>query len=432
MLASQRRPLLGDDWRASAELERRMLLVLDAFASLGSGALPHVEAFVLDSPTADPIRLYAAGFLLGAVAGRDALGLAERLVRATEDDAALGQFADALVTAPHPHSNAMLSSWLGDSDPAFRAAALRVLVARNAATPSQLRAALDDRAEVAVYALLPLQQAKDPVAAERCRYALESTYLPLRRIAWIVLAMQSRRQARDILVAELGGDFAHEAAPLLAVVGGREQARQLLSHASDALTPQLLQALGVTGSIDVVGPLLDLLAHPDEDVGLASAAALERITGAQLRREVMVAPQKLDDVDLPDAKTGGFAGPPSLAAQVSEPRFVPEEGSPDTLELPPPDVALWRAWWDDNRAHFDTAVRYRMGKPCSTSVIWMELAGSALSYTQRAQASTELTMLLGSDAGFSVDQFVALQLLALERWRPLAERRASTPGQWPT
>ena len=50
MLGVQRRPLLDDDWRTSMELEQRMLWSLDAFVSLGSGALRSVEDLVLDAP----------------------------------------------------------------------------------------------------------------------------------------------------------------------------------------------------------------------------------------------------------------------------------------------------------------------------------------------------------------------------------------------
>ncbi len=430
MLGVQRRPLLDDDWRTSMELEQRMLWSLDAFVSLGSGALRSVEDLVLDAPVVDPPRVYAAGFLLGAVQGRDSLGMAERIARWAADDESIEQLGDALLVARHPHSGAMLQSWLGESDPVYRRVAARVLVALGAATVEQLHSCLADRPEVAAHALVPLALGRDPAVEERLPDALSSSHRPLRLAAWLVLALRSPALAADVLRGELGGAFADQAAPLLGAVGSRDDAALLLEHAQLSPTRITLDAVAVGGSVHAVPPLLGLLQHDEADVALAAAAALERITGAELRREVELDPEALDDIEIREPATGGFEGPMPLRELVSDSRFAPSEGSADTVELPPPDAAVWRAWWAEHREHFEPERRYRKGEPCSALVVWQELEGPTLHYEQRRRSGHELLALLGEHSGFRPDAFVVEQQQALALWRPAAERRASTAGHW--
>jgi hypothetical protein len=444
MLGSQRRPLLGDDWRLSSVLEQRMLWALDAFAALGAPALCEIEALVLDAPAVDPPRTFAAGLLLGSVDGRDTLGMAERIARAASGDPdTLRCFGDALLLAPHPTLDGMLRSWLGDADPAYREVAARVLSRsqpggeqpRAAATPKDLHAMLDDRPEIARHAMLPLALARDPVVEGRLRDALDSPHAPLRHAAWRALAVRSRRDAVERLRLELGGAHGDEAAALLAAVGSREDARRVCDRALRTPTPASLSALGTTGSIGVVSELMELLRHDDEEVTLAAAAALERITGADLRRKVKMAPEKLDAPELPEPPTGGFEGasppPRDLGRLASDPRFAPTEGSDDEVELAPPDHAVWRAWWDENRARFEPEKRYRRGELFTPAVAWRELDGPMLAFADRRRVAHELTALLGDDAGFAADAFVVQQQQALARWRPLAEKRSAVSGGWP-
>jgi hypothetical protein len=432
MLSSQRRPLLGDDWRTSIEIEQRMLRSLDAFVSLGEPALSRVESLVLDAPAVDPPRAYAAGVILGSVAGRDTLGMAERIVRSMADPIALSVFGDALMVAPHPTLWAMLARWLRDSDPTFRSVAARVLCARNAATPEQLRACLADRPEVAAHALVPLMLAGDKAVDAHLHDALASADPALRHAGWIAMAIRSRRQAAERLRIELGGAHGDAAAALLAAVGNKGDARRLIDRATEHASPALLDAVGVAGSVDGVSVLLTLLRSEDGAIALAAAAALERITGAALRRDVELAPEQLDPPELPEAKTGGFEGAPlALRQLVSDPRFLPAEGSPDTVELPPPDPELWQAWWDEHRARFQPDTRYRMGEPYSTLVAWRELDGPTLDHGQRQRSGDELVVLLGTHSGFSADRFVVQQEQALALWRPAAEKRVEKSGAWP-
>ena len=429
MLASQRRPLLGEDWRTGVEIEQRMLWTLDAFVSLGPEALGDIERLVLDAPAPDPLLAYAAGFVLGSVEGRDALGMAERVARVAGDEIALHHFGEALAVIPHPHWTSMLGSWLAESNPVFRSVAARVLVARGAATQKQLYACAEDRPEIAVHAILPLTLARDPRVDEHLYEALQSSHPDLREAAWLCTAVRSRPQAAEHLRGHIDGPLSARAAPLLAAVGNRDDAERMCEHALKQPSEPLLDAVGASGHIGAVEGLMQLLDHEDPDVALAAAAALERITGAELRRDVDIPPEKLDDSELIEPDTGGFGGP-SLGELVSDPRDQPSDGSADTVELPPPDRETWRAWWEQNRERFDSSKRYRMGQPFSALVAWSELDGPTLSYSQRKRSGNELLALLREHVGFSVDAFVVRQRQALVLWRPAAEKRIASAGAW--
>ena len=430
MLGSQRRPLLGDDWRTSEELEQRLLTSLDAFAALGPGAFATLETLVLDAPAPDPERLFAAGLLTGVLAGRDALGLGERLARASaRDPLALHRYAAAVALAPHPDVGAMLRDWLEDGDPRYRQVATQLLTARGDLAADELARLAEDRPEIAAHTLVPLALAHPPSLEPLFERALAATHLPLRRAGWLALALTAPPRAREQLRAELGGRYADEAAWLLAAIGSRADAEKLGERALRQPTPSSLGALAVAGHVASIEGLLHLLAHDDEPLRLAAANALDRLTGAGLRAEVAIGPERLDAPDLPEPDVGGFAGPPPLQRLVSDPRDQPGEGSPDRVEVPTPEPAPWRAWWQDNRARFEAERRYRRGAPFAPSVVLDELAGPWLSPAERAAAGDELLLLTRIRSGFDPDALVPMQQQALERWRAALIDGAA--GGWP-
>jgi hypothetical protein len=273
MIGSQRRPLLGDDWRTSEELEQRLLTALDAFAALAPTSLACLERLVLDAPAPDPERLFAAGMLAGAVAGRDTLGLGERLARAgARDPAALDRFAAALALVPHPHVEAMLRSWLDDGDPRYREIGARLLIARGGLDPEELVTLAGDRPEIAAHALVPLALARHPSLELRLERAFEASPLRLRRAGWLALALTSRPRAAERLRAELDGRHADEAAWLLGAIGSRADAERLLERALRQPTPSSLGAVAIAGHLGAIEGLLHLLAWPPPPPSIASPA----------------------------------------------------------------------------------------------------------------------------------------------------------------
>ena len=435
MIGSQREPLLGDDWRTTEELELRMLTALDGFASLGPGALSSLEALVLDAPAPDPALLFAAGLLCCSHDGRDALGMAERLARAcARDPEALSSFGDALAMSPHPQIDAMLRSWLSESDPSYREVATRVLSSRLQLTPTEQTRCAEDRPEIAAHVLVPMALGKHPDAERLLLRALEADHAGLRQAAWLALALESRNRAAEKLRAELDGDHGAAASSLLAAVGGRDDVETLTQRALRDPSATSFAAVAVAGSLEVIDGLIGLLRHDDQDIALGAARALDRITGANLIAKVELAPDKLMAPDLPEPNTGGLGGPPAkaLARLVSDPRHAPSDGSPDTLELPAPDHAAWTAWWQQNRERFDVEQRHRRGQPFTPLIGWGELAGPSLSFDERCAAANELLVLTKHDAGFDARALVSRQRLVLNEWRSHAERASYPAVGWPS
>ena len=432
MLGDQRQPLLGDDWRTTRDIEERLLWTLDAFASLGPQALQQVETLVLDAPAPDPLRTFAAGLLLGCVAGRDTLGLAERIARAqAADPAALRCFGDALLLAPHPNVTTLLRSWLGESDPDYRAAATRVLAARGLLTETELSACAQDRPEIAALVLVPMALTAHPDLDQLLPSALESPRRRLRLAAWQALALTSRRDAVALLGQHLSGELGDEAALLLAALGSRNDANVITQRALHAPTAEALEAVALSGHIGAVEGLIGLL-RGDEDVALGAARALERITGAGLLADVEIEAEKLDPPELPEQDTGGFEGPPAqpLSQLVSNPRFMPAEPDPDVLELPAPDPDLWAAWWSEHRDDFPADRRHRSGQLYTPLVAHAELAGPLLTRGERRHVGIELRALSKQDHGFDVGAFVVQQEQTLERWQAELAALSSNPGAW--
>jgi len=426
MLGNQRAPLLGDDWRTTRELEDRMLWAIDAFASLGSNALILLETLALDAPVPDPTRMFAATMIGGCFEGRDALGIVERLARASvSTPECLAEVSNALKLTPHQHIETMLLNWLSDSRPDFRAIATEVLVKRGALDEAQLVAATEDRPEIAKHALMSLAVAGQESFDQIVDAALTDSRL--RETALTALAVRNKRRA----AAELRKDGA-AALPLLASMGGEDDAEYIGKCALSAPTAASLDAAAIAGHLGAVPGLIGLLRHDDQDIALAAAQALDRITGAGLYAEVEIDPVKLAEPVLPTPDAPGFAAPDKpLRDEVSDPRHRPSEGSPDTLELPAPDHQRWHDWWTDNQQRFDSGKRYRRGALHSAQVVLEELDGPLLSFEQRKRTAIELVLLTKHDDRLDPSDFVATQELAIGRWRVTLERENTGPGRWP-
>ncbi len=434
MLGGQRQPMLGDDWRRTREIEDRLLWTLDAFASLGPRALQAVESLVLEAPAPDPELAFAAGLLLGSFEGRDALGLAERIARAqAADSAALQRFGDALMVAPHRDIETMLRSWLAESDPGFRVVAARVLASRRRLTEAELSDCAGDRAEIAAQVLVPMALDGHPELDQHLRVALDSRRRRLRLAGWQTLTLTSRRNAAAQLQLQLDSELGDQAAILLAGVGSRDDGSLLTQRALGAPTVEALEAVALCGHVGAIEGVLELLRHDDQDIALAAARTLERITGAGLLAEVEIDADKLDPPELPEPDTGGFGGSPALPPRqrVSSSRLMPAEGSPDLLQLPAPDYDLWSRWWQEHREQFSAERRYRTGQLFTPLVVHAELNGPQLTIAERRNVGRELLLLGKEDVGFDVGAFVVVQEQALDRWGPKLQALGGTPGAWP-
>jgi hypothetical protein len=431
MIGVQRAPLLGDPWRAARVLERRMLASIDAIVAMGPPALETLETLVFDSPLKDPSRIFATAMILGCVAGRDTLAMAERVFAAFEldDPQHSAQLGAALKLVPHPYLPLSLRTFLSDPDSARRALAIDVLACRGLATQDELGRAARDEPDVAAAALPWLALSRHPGVRAAIDAAMDGPLGRLRTAARLAMVLGADFRAvtslRGALAAE--PEEAAAAAALLGVVAGPSEAELLVQNAVAAPTRASVAAVGWAGSKAALPALMALLLHKDEPVVLAAAYALDRITNAGLYEDAIVEADAIMVPDVPDPDPGE---PPPLARLVSDPRDLPAEPSTDTLPRPSTDAHRWAAWWKEKGDAFDAKARYRRGSPYSPHISWLELDRWPCTPGERRLLHWELVARTGEYVRFDTGDFVPVQEDSVAAWEPLARNASGNPGSW--
>jgi hypothetical protein len=432
MVGIQREPLPGDSWRTSLPLEQRLLRAVDGLASLGPTAFAQLEELVLDAPAKDGARVFALTMAAGCLRGRDALGVAERVVLDFEvsDPSVVDSFSDALKLVPHDLLPVVLRSWLGAADPRHRAVAVDVLGYRGLATEMELSSAALAEPAVAAKAL-PYLAAMRPGALDGVvDQALDSEDAALKQAGWLALAIAGDRRAGSVLATALDGPARDEAAMLLAVFGDEHDQKNILERLGRAASPGMARAAGWAGAADAVPVLIGLLEADDASMAPAAADALERITGAGLVDTVAVPAEDLE-VPVPPDPPVPFADPPKLVRMVSDRRDHPPEPAPETVERPTVDPERWRAFWRDRpQGSFLPGRRYRRGQPYTGAVTLAELDRSLATFAERRWLGRELAVRSGAHMRFDPHDFVVVQEETLRAWAPHAERTSSMPGTW--
>lgn len=436
MVAMQRTPSTGEGFRAVEPLEQRMLRALDAIASIGPVAVAAVPRLFRDAPARDAPHAFALAFILGCLAGRDALAAVEAaLFHRDRTPEILAGIADGLALASHDRLDGALRAWLTESDGAVRAIAIDVLHRRARITPAELlRFAADDDPRVAAPAVLGLSLVEDGASARgdlaptvaRARDAADRALRLAGHVA-ATIAQLPHATAELRSLAESGGGGA-AAWIWCGIAGDEHDAAWLLAGAQKAPTPAGVAALGWAGAGPSAPALVGLLEHEDEAVCVAAAAALERITGAGLREEV-----ELDDdlLDVPDPPAPALDAPrrPRLATLVSTPRTAPPAPARETALVPTTDPGRWSSWLEAQGARF-TAGRYRVGEPHGPHVVHRELDLLPRSPADRRLLQLELVLRTARHVPLDPRDLVATQDAALRAWAPLARAAASAPGRW--
>jgi hypothetical protein len=435
MIGIQRAPLLGDPWRASLALERRMLAAVDAIVAMGPASVAAVESIVMDAPAKDAAHVFGAAMIMGCLTGRDALAAAERVFIAFElgDPEAAAGFAGALKLVPHPSLPLVMRTWLADPDPARRAVAIDVLGYRRLANADELARAAVDEPGVAAAALPHYARTRGPGVADALSAALASSTLALRQSAWLAMALTADPRAPGVLRAEMAGDNAVHAALPLAIVGDAKDASELLERAFATRSKAFITAVGWAGAATAIPSLIALLqVLADDELKLAVAYALDRITGAGLVERTLVPP---DQVMVPDVAEPALPGeiapqPKHLAALVSDPRDLPGDGAPDTLDQPTVDPARWLAFWKERETHFDPKGRFRRGWLYTPLVSLREIDRWRCTPGERRTLQRELAARAGAWVHFDPHDFVVVQERSIEEWEPVARHASGQPGAW--
>ena len=431
MVGMQRAPLLGDPWRGSLLLERRMLASIDVIAAIGPTAIEHVPQLVADAPVKDPSRGFAIAMVLGCIGGRDALAAAEHALLTSERDAAfIDELGAALKLVPHDLVALGLRTLLGEADPAIRAMAIDVLGYRGLASTDELTKAAMDVPVVAARALLHLACAPGPELPGLLQAASTIDDAPLREAVWTAMALSNHPHTEVTLSAALGGPEAGAAAVLLALAGDEQDAGRLSQRAFEAPVRALVTAVGWAGGAWSIGPLIALLEKSEDDeVRFAAAYALERITGAGLWEDVEV-PE--DEILVPEPPEPDVGEPrvPKLARMIGDPRDPPAEPAPELIEHPTTDPARWRAYWHDKGPGYDMSARYRRGQLYTPLVSLGELDTGRCTPGERRLLQRELILRTGGFVRFDPHDFVVVQEEAIRAWQPIARRASSAPGKW--
>jgi hypothetical protein len=294
-MGALRLPLLGDPWRSGAIFDDRLFAALDALAALGRDAVELAERFVTEAPAKDPSRAFAVALTFGSLEGRDSLAALERALRhlGLDDDKARREAVHGLSLAPHPGLGDLLRRWLVDDDPATRAVAVEALARRGDIAPKELaRALADDDARVIEKALIPAAYARVPELTGRASELEAHTHEGVTRaLAWAsVLGDLPFAIAR--LTGWLGTPREEAALLPLALAGDLDDARRLVALAASRRKKARLVALGWSGVPDAIPVLLRTLTdEKDDELRLAAAFALDRLTGAGLYEDALVPPR---------------------------------------------------------------------------------------------------------------------------------------------
>ncbi|MCA9630572.1 MAG: hypothetical protein KC766_23035 [Myxococcales bacterium] len=430
MVGMARLPMLNEPWRTMETFDQRMLNSIDAIIALGPSALEQLEGWVVDSPAPDAFRVWAITMILGCVDGRDALAAAERAFHrvALADDQAITQFGRALQLVPHRGVVPLARKLLRSPQPANRGLGVEVLVALNAITPEELEWAAFAEPELVTPALLPLALAGHPRVRDAVNHAYALPGPAVRHAVWEAMAASQDPRFTYTLHQELGGELHDDAVLMLGALGGQQEVEQLFKSFSSQPQPIVASALGWAGDAAHIEPLMQTLKGKDAELALAAAFALERITAAGLFEEVEVPPEELEEPDAPEPITGDEPEP--LAKLISDPRDMPEPGSPDLMNFPTVEFNRWYRWWKENAQRFVPGQRFRRGVPYTPLVSWNELDAAPCTPGERRMLQRELIYRTGSFVPFSVEWFVPRQDEALIAWESPARSASTRPGAW--
>lgn len=432
-LGMMRVPQLGDEWRTMATLDQRMFCAIDAIVSLGPVALQSLEGFVIDAPAKDPTRGFAIAMTLGSVEGRDAIAAAERSLTflGTDNPENMLAFGEALAFAPHPDVPAVLRRWLSDEDPGLRALAVECLARRGQLTDEELARALGEGAvQVVTAALVPSALARLQDLPRRAEELIAHSDPDVtRELAW-ALVLGDVPFALSRMRQWLGTPREELALLPIALAGEQEDVEAIVELTAKRATKARIAAAGFGGSATAIPILIRVLRHgKDDELKLAAAFALQRLTDAPLYDDTLIAPEK---IDVPEPDEPEDAAPPAvpLAKRLSDPRDLPAEGSPDRAVLPSIHAERWEQWLAERGEPYPPQQRLRRGKAYTPALSLLELSDYAVVPYERRILHRELVLKSGDHLPLDPRAFVPVQEAQLDAWAAPARRASSQPGSW--
>jgi hypothetical protein len=410
-LSLLRVPGEGESWLAQSAFEQRMLDALDAFASFGGVVLPMVTLYHAEAPSPDPARAFAVAFVLGCVQGSDTVDVAIATLRGAPIEEYPG-FLEGFALASNPAIDSAASELLGHTRPAIAKLAVELLD-RRGTFPEGWIESLFARSDIALAAaalrVLARSGSRLDAIAVAEPWAHPDAPPEIFAAACETLLRRGHSRARDILRSQLEGPHALVAQSLFCIAAPPGDAPYLCELALRAPSLALVSGLGRYGHVSTIDPLIRLVGHEDEALGLAAAWSLERITGAGLF-EIVEEPW-----DAARANDPAFAGKPVPMRKVKKPVR---------------DVEAWRSWQRDRGKALDPLRKYRGGKLFQPSMIVDELEAESTPASARTEALREFRIATGSDTRFSTSDWVSRQRALLPILRDDARKTHGDAGAW--
>jgi len=326
--------------------EERLLAHLDG---LVLGAQPVAERLLVPALSGDdPGASFAAAWSLLQAEHADHFDEVAQALFGAEEPPKRAALARAFELCPRPDLPERLLPRLTSSPPALQACLVDAISARGAQAterlPLQTMSTSPDPATLAAV-LRALQRKPDPAMSALVSASLGCLDVAQRDAA-IEAAVQLqlpgvREQCRRLL--ELETPSPRLPLAYLALHGEARDQSDLLARLTDArLAPDVVWALGFSGSLPASERLLALL--DDEKLAPLAAEAFATISGLPI---------------------DGAMRKPGQAASLFDP-FDPDAPVPEVKpedDLPLPNPAPIREWWQSHKSTLDPNLRYVLGRP---------------------------------------------------------------------
>lgn len=393
----QRKALLRSEeveWPRLREPEQRILNHMDAVAASGPEAIWAIASGLLSQ---DEGSCFAGAMMLAVLANSENWNRLDDLLQKPDDEMPNLTGVEAGLCQLRRHDlEPRINAWMEHSSPPVRALGAALCGRLRFGLPSKLLPMLEnDDAHLVRTAIAAIRRRRFHDAMSHLERLLVHADPGVQREALLtLLTMQSARavdHCREL--CRTGYSPGVRAPQLLALRGElRDLALvdgQIRPHPP---WPDLIEAMGILGSVQAVPLLIDGLRSEDEKIRVALGNALELILHAGLRETAVV--QEVDE----DAE-GESATTTTEVERVST------------------SWAMWSEWWRQNQSRFDESTRWRRGRPFGPLACLEELEDPASRFDQRERASWELSIHAPSDIPFEPDWFVAYQLQAIDAWR---------------
>ncbi|ATB38375.1 hypothetical protein CYFUS_003809 [Cystobacter fuscus] len=392
-LLAQRLRYLHDPevpWSRLGQLEARALAHAEALHAASKTGLAQTRALLTED---DANRVRASAYTLTLHGTEDMDEVFQAMDKAPEE--LLPAWFEALALVSHTEVAPGLCRLLSSSRSQVRASAAHWLGWRREGEAECLLPLLEDPQ--------PVVRSATALALARLRYqhALKTIETQSRRVppgeavdllpaALLMGSSDALQQVRRLCVAD---NPPPALLHLLALAGDEcDVARIQRCVVNPGLAISALHAMGVLGVPATVPMLLEQLEAAETKTRLAADEALSLMTGARLPHQLHLH-RELDE----------------------------GENRSTWVETPVTEPKAWRRWWEDNRARFGQAPRWRRGQPFSVVACLAELKEPLSPLRVRTRAARELALHTRQSIDFEPDWPVLRQQQALNHWQKMFE-----------